>query len=504
MRQRHNGRRLLGSAAHCVAALAAATGCASDEGESPGGSAGSGGQSGVPADVTGMNWSHGIGHDDWHTRSNPAEKTLTKETVAGLRPKFELGDGFVAGSVAAADGIIYFGDDRGKVRAADAKSGVVKWEEDAVNGITGSVTVADGKVFAAGSSMLFAFDAETGARLWDTDVSSYPGTQLFSSPHWVDGTVVIGVASRSPNTPTQNFRGEIIGVNATDGAVRWRFDVTKFQGTDYAVGVSVWSSPVIDRELKLLYIGTGQSYDVPVTPLSDACVALNYETGEYAWHAQFTANDVFTFAGLSDPTQRPPEGEAVFNDSDVGAAPNLFMAGDVAAVGVGDKAGNYYAMNRATGEPLWTAAVSSKEVGGTTPWGGVMTVAAVHDGVIYATGNTWTVLNLLRFDFAAQDNSTHVVAIDAETGRLLWRVNHPAASVGGLTWAGGVVYQSTADGNLRALDDADGSVLWTTNLPAGIAAGPTVYDGMIYTGTGFSLMGGIGGTVSGGVHAFGL
>lgn len=487
----------------CLPLVLLAVACGgSDEKEPTGGSGGSGG--GVPDDVAGANWSHGIGHDDWHTRANPAEKVLTKETVGGLTSKFKVGDGFVAGSVAVTDGVLYFADDRGKVYAADAKSGDVKWERESIRGTTGSVTVADGKVFTAGGSMMFAFDAESGDRLWDADVSKYPGTHLFSSPHYVDGLLIIGVASRSPDSPTQNFRGEIIGVDAAKGTERWRFDVTNFQGKQYAVGVSVWSSAAIDRERKLLFIGTGQSYDVPVTPLSDACVALNYETGEYAWHAQFTANDVFTFAGLGDPAQRPPEGEAVFNDSDVGAAPNLFMIGDVPAVGVGDKAGNYYAMHRETGEELWVAAVSSKEVGGGTPWGGVMTVAAVHDGMIYATGNTWTVLNLLRFDFSAQDNSTHLVAIDAATGRIQWRVNHPAASVGGVTWAGGVVYQSTADGNLRAFDDADGKVLWTTNLPAGIAAGATVHDGMLYTGSGFSLMGGLGGTATGGVHAFAL
>ena len=42
-----------------------------------------------------------------------------------------------------------------------------------------------------------------------------------------------------------------------------------------------------------MFIGTGNGYAQPVSPLSDSLLALDYRTGEYAWHMQYTPGDAF-------------------------------------------------------------------------------------------------------------------------------------------------------------------------------------------------------------------
>ena len=47
-------------------------------------------------------------------------------------------------------------------------------------------------------------------------------------------------------------------------------------------GAAVWSTPTIDKKRGVLYIGTGENTSRPVTPTSDAIVALDLENGRAA------------------------------------------------------------------------------------------------------------------------------------------------------------------------------------------------------------------------------
>ena len=67
---------------------------------------------------------------------------------------------------------------------------------------------------------------------------------MWSSPAVVGDLLVFGLGS-SPNSATQDFRGDVLGVRRCDGSVVWRFDVTRHEGVDYSVGVSVWSSAAV-------------------------------------------------------------------------------------------------------------------------------------------------------------------------------------------------------------------------------------------------------------------
>ena len=72
---------------------------------------------------------------------------------------------------------------------------------------------------------------------------------------------------------------------------------------------------------------------------------------------------------------------------------------------------------------------------------------------------------------------TGVRAIDTETGLLKWeyRISQGSLAAGVLTTAGGVVFVATREGNLIALDAKTGKLLWRFQTGASIASSPMSY-----------------------------
>ena len=104
-----------------------------------------------------------------------------------------------------------------------------------------------------------------------------------------------------PSDPP-TFRGTVVALDAATGDEVWRFHVTD-EAAGEGAGVSVWSSPAVDPERGVLYIGTGQAYSLPAPARSDSLVALDLRTGEEVWHRQFTAGDaVAALPSGSTPT----------------------------------------------------------------------------------------------------------------------------------------------------------------------------------------------------------
>src|SRR5262249_45972446 len=173
-------------------------------------------------------------------------------------------------------------------------------------------------------------------------------------------------------------RGNVGGVDGRSGEERWRVYTTANDGTSGA-GVSVWSSAAVDRRRKLVFIGTGQTYEQPASPRGDSLIAIHYETGDVAWVHQFTAGDVFTVAGGGPGP-----------DARARARPNLFSIGGRDVVGVGQKNGVYHVLDRSTGDVVWETRLTSG-----SPLGGIMVTAAVHHGVIYVNSNKWRVFGFV-------------------------------------------------------------------------------------------------------------
>ena len=427
-----------------------------------GGSGGDGGEAAGPAEAERppAEWLR-VGLDLANTRAVTGETALDVDSVAGLAPAWDVrGIDGMSGTPAVSGGVVYFGDWTGHVRALNRDDGTEVWNRRLGDRYIGGSVALDGDHVYAGTfdGRIVALARDTGEPVWDTQIGDHPKAVIFGSPVVVDGLVVVGVASfevfvtGNPNT----FRGHIVALDAATGAERWRFYVTAGDATQ-AAGVSIWSSPAIDTERGVAYIGTGQSYGLPASPLSDSLLALDLQTGEEVWHTQFTADDAWT---LAQPTGL---------DADVGAMPNLFPVNGKDAVGVGDKAGTYRALDRETGEILWEAPLTP---GGTQ--GGVMASAAVADGTVYVTSND-----------ASRD--ADMAALEADTGEEVWRAQLGAHVTGPVTWANGVLYVSDDSGRIAAYDAADGSRLWSYDVPFPAAGGIAVVDGVVYAGWGWWL-----------------
>ena len=172
---------------------------------------------------------------------------------------------------------------------------------------------------------------------------------MFGSPIVADGLVVAGVGSYevlAPGDPP-TFRGHVVALDAATGTEAWRFWVTAGDASEVP-GVSIWSSPAIDADRGVLYIGTGQAYALPAPPAATR-----------SWPSTFApARRCGPPSSPRATRGRSPSPRV--RDADVGATPNLFTVDGTDAVGVGDKAGTFRALGRESGEVVWGAPVEDR------------------------------------------------------------------------------------------------------------------------------------------------
>jgi polyvinyl alcohol dehydrogenase (cytochrome) len=431
-------------------------------------------------------WPH-PGLDLENTRAVLAETAIGPGNVGSLGRKWELtGVKGVTGTPVVSGGVLYATDWSGYVRALDPATGSEVWSRKIGQRVTGSVALDGQRVFAgAQDGNLTALSRADGRELWTVSVDANEEAIIFASPIHVRGLVLIGVGSaenvRQREDPNYEFtfRGSMVAFDAETGEEVWRYWTSCGPqnagrdncpaGATEGAGVSVWSSPAVDTPRGLVYFGTGQHYGLPTTARSDALFALDLRTGRPVWSHQFTAGDVWTLPGSSDPGIGP--------DADVGASPSLFRVRGIAAVGVGDKAGTFKVLNRVTGQVLW-----SRKLTDGSAQGGVMASPAVVPG--------WRMGRLDDVIFLTSNRGgqgADLVALDSASGNELWRVDTGGASVGPVTWANGILYVADNTGRFAAYDAAGGERLWSWRVDVQAAGGISVVNGMVYGGWGWSL-----------------
>ena len=411
-------------------------------------------------------------HDHQNSRTNAAETKISPRNVGRLTARWRV-DGLsgVTSTPVVAGGAVYFGDWSGVFHALRTGDGTEIWSRKLGQQINSSPLVFGGRVYASvNSGTLYALSRDTGDILWTATLDTQPFLSIDSSPAIAGHTIVIGIESFEQvfRKTDYAFRGNIVGLDADTGQERWRVYTTQNDETSGA-GVSIWSSAAVDDGRRLIFIGSGQTYEQPASPRGDSLIAMDYETGAVAWVHQFTVGDVFT-VGNGGPGP----------DADVGASPNLFSIGGRDVVGVGQKNGFYHVLDRETGDTVWEVQLT-----GGSPLGGVMVTAAVSDGVIYVNSNKWRVFGFVTTGVNSPLDTSSTFALDARDGTVLWERPMAAPMFGAMTFANGVVYQGTIDGTVHALSAKDGTELWSDAPGGGIAGGFSVAGGSLYTGRGF-------------------
>lgn len=428
-----------------------------------------------------------LAHDAASSFNNASEHTITADNAGTLAVAwtFDAG-GFVAGTPAVAEGRAYVVSARGAY-ALDAETGAVIWQNAAAGG-TSSPTLVDGKLYIdGGSATLLRLDAATGAEEWRATIDPHPNAAGFSSPVVADDLVIVGSSSIEEVSARENasFRGSLVAFDRATGAERWR----RYTAEPPYNGVSIWSTPSVDLDRGLVFASTGNNYTEEAGPTSDSIFAVKIETGELVWSRQLSEGDVFTIPA--------PRSE----DSDFGTNPILFDAqidGETRAlVGAGQKSGMFWALDRLTGEVVWSRKVS----GGSALIGGVFNNGAYDGERIIVAGNNGESSapgsepsnGASRPLGGASITTSVLMALDPADGSVLWERQLPAWVWAPITLAGDVGFVS-ADSDLQAFDTATGRKLTVIDTEGTIASGASVADGRVYFGSGLAYFGTTNGT----------
>lgn len=385
--------------------------------------------------------------------------------------RFDTSDGDFTGTPVVAAGTLVIGSSGGSIYALNKATGQPLWSRDVNQSINGTAAIVPDPrsphggllyepIARTGSPHLLALGLRDGAVVWDTVLTDQPTSNAFGSPTVWNGTVYMGTSADSGDNSTA--RGSLVALDAKSGRVKWRTFMVP-PGSD---GGPVWSTPAVDPATGRVYVGTGNAYHPPAAPNTDSIVALDAKSGTILGHFQATPNDVFSGNGN-------PAGQ----DADFGASPNLLTGpGGQALVGEGQKNGVYWALDRATLQPVWHTTVGPGSAAG-----GIIGSTAFDSARIYGpdtiAGEIW-----------ALDNSGGLAWVSTDVGPI----HFSPVSV-----SNGVVYGTDFTSVLTARDAATGVPLAKLPLGAPSFAGVSIAGGAVYAAVGTSS------NPSGSVVAFG-
>ena len=430
------------------------------------------------------------------------------------------------------DGTMYTSGQPGQAFAIDAKSGLVIWRYDRqqkvvnpyqTNPYNRGVAILGDRIFLGTlDAALVALDARSGRELWETQVAdTMKGYTITLAPLAIQGKVIVGVSGGE-----FGIRGFIDAYDATTGKRLWRFYTIpgpgEFGNSTWSDdswkhgGGPAWLTGSYDPELNLLYWGVGNpgpDYNGSGREGDDlftcSVVALDPDTGKLKWYYQFTPGDTHDW----DSTEDLVLADRVQN----GRTQKLLLQAN--------RNGMYYVLDRTNGKFLFAkpyvrvtwnrgygpdgrpilapdtrstpqGTVAYPSTGGGSNWQSpsydaahsMLYVVARDQGTgvrsrpaEYDAGREYTGGGPYRVD---GDNRSGVFAIDADTGAVKWRfpLERVMTGDGALATAGGVVFVSTAEGNLIALDAQSGKPLWHFQTGAMMNSSPMSYavDGKQY------------------------
>jgi polyvinyl alcohol dehydrogenase (cytochrome) len=467
-----------------------------------------------------------------NTWSQPDQHSINPANVKYLKTKwiFTTGGDVSATPTVCADAV-YFPDWGGNLYAVDKNNGHLIWSHKIsdYDGAAGSVArvspavdheqliigdVLSSSQAHAGANVMAVF-RDTGALHWITQVESNQAAVITGPPVAFEGVIYVGVSSieeglaLSPTYQCCSFRGSVVALNAKTGGILWK---TYVMPEEYSGG-AVWQPPAIDADRGVLYVGTGNNYNVPAsvaacqnaTPRKscsapndyyDTAMALDLKTGQVKWAHKLESFDTWTLAciGASGPNPNCPVPDSP--DFDLGGSgPNLL--GNI--VGFGQKSGIFWALDPDNGKILWATPVGPGGNLGGIEWG-----TATDGERIYIA-----IANYLSLPYTLVPSGQLITwgawsALDVKTGRILWQTADPTKGSidrGSVSVANGVMYAGSNSGQMYALDAKTGKILWSFASGGTVIDGPSIDEHTLYWGSGYAVLDGTGNNK---VYAFAL
>ena len=390
---------------------------------------------------------------------------------------------------------VYIQDSKSNVYALDRETGRVRWAHRFNASATGrnGLAYSSGSVYGATDTTVFSLSAATGRMLWERRL-------LTPVEQWVD--IAPTIAHNIVYTSTVGYppggRGAIYALDAHTGKVLWKFDTIRdpWKYPNEAGGGGAWHTASID-EAGNLYSGVanpgpwggtrtrpnGGAFPGPAL-YTDSLVVLDGKTGRLKWYDQVTPHDV-----RDHDFQLPP----ILAELAVGGAQRQVVFG-------GGKAGIVIAWDRATRKRLWQTVVGvHRNDSGPLPPKRVTVCPGLLGGVETPMAYDGSRVFVPVVDLCAWGSATgyqaytsvdpskgrgEFLALDAASGRVLWRRALDQPDLGCATVASGVVFTSTFDGRIYGLDPATGATLWQARARAGINSCPSLSRDLLLVAAG--------------------
>jgi outer membrane protein assembly factor BamB len=393
-----------------------------------------------------------------------------------------------------ANGVAYLQDGASNVTAVQASSGKVLWSHLYNSSDYGpnGVTIADGKIYGVTATGVFALDASTGHQVWyDTNLAT--GKVSFNIPAQVGyGKVFVSSALTVGG-------GIIYALDAQSGAKLWSFQTVsdKIGQQLSATAGGAWDAVMIGPD-NSIYAGIGNPYlsqqDAQTTPsrelYTDSIVKLDQATGKLDWYYQAFPNDFHDWDLQISPIYTSAAGHPVVLAAGKGGF--VFAFDPVSGTLMWKTAVGIHNGHDQDGQLALDGKLQL-----TTPYtlypgeaGGVETNMAAADGVVYVP-----VVDLpssyatatARVGTATFGKGTgEMVAIDIATGQQLWATKLAQLPLGGATVASDLVFTTILTGDLIALSRKDGSIVWTSHLPADSNATLAISGATLLAGAGLA------------------
>ncbi|MFZ4748663.1 MAG: PQQ-binding-like beta-propeller repeat protein [Sphingomonas sp.] len=429
----------------------------------------------------------GWGHDN--RRFTPAGFAgLTEDPVPRLKLKWAMA--YPAAIRARSQpaigwGAIFVGSHDGTVYALDLDGGCTKWRFRASAEVRTAI-VADPATerlyFGDVLARAYAIDAMTGKLIWQSKVDVHGNATITATPTLGGGQLFVPVSSlevtaaADPKYACCTFRGAVVALDPATGKQRWKhYSVVatpvahgKTKSGTSIIGPSgapIWNSPTYDAVTDRVYFGSGENYSSPADGNSDAVIAVDAKTGRRMWTTQLTAGDAWNVGCMMGNENCPKEKGP---DLDVAASVMMIpLGGGKRMIVAGQKSGDVYGLDPATGKPVWKTNLGH---GGTQ--GGVHFGMAAQGRLIYVPINDMADTRDGRvYDVKRRGAGIH--GIDAATGKIFWRT--PADNVCGdrancdpgissaVTAIPNLVFAGHLDGRFRAYQGRSGKLLWSVD-----------------------------------------
>jgi quinohemoprotein ethanol dehydrogenase len=454
----------------------------------------------------------------------------------------------------AIDGVLYVSTAWSKVKAYDARTGRLLWAYDpkvpgefagrgCCDVVNRGLAAWNGKIYVASyDGRLIALDAHTGAVAWEVLTLDHdkPVTST-GAPRVIKGKVVIGNAGGE-----FGVRGYLSAYDATSGKLLWRFYTVPGNPADgfetpvmrtaaqtwhgkwweLGGGGTVWDGIAYDPRLNLVYFGTGNGSPwnrrYRGTGGGDnlfvaSIVAVNADTGAYAWHYQEVPGEAWDYDATSPLMladlkigsrqrrvlmQASKDGFFYVLDAKTGAlisAKNYVTTTWASAIDI--KTGHPVADPQARYDETGKAFVVQPGGQGAHSWHpssynpttGLVYFSAIETSTAFKSAATFvahpmaantglefplspTVYDDLKSK-APRKSESRLVAWDPVKQQEAWRSGVLGTIGGGtLSTAGGLVLQGTNVGRLVAYDAQGGKELWSIEAQTGVVAAPASFE----------------------------